>query len=101
MQTAEPIATGTYVVSQKGRDRGRVYLVWRVEPPFLYVADGVYRSAGNPKKKRATHVRRWQSGLAPADLASLQDDVPAEQDRRIRSLIAEAYAEVKREVTDV
>lgn len=98
---AEPIAEGTFVVSLKGRDRGRVYLVLRVEPPFVYVADGVYRAAGNPKKKRATHIRRWQSGLKAVPLDAMRNAAPAEQDRQIRSLIAEADREIKREVTDV
>lgn len=95
------IKEGTLVESIRGRDRGRIYLILKVEPPFVYGADGVYRSAAEPKKKRATHVRRWSSRLTPVELdPSFYSAQPAEKDRQIRRLIEEAAKEVRREVTD-
>ena len=102
MSASGAIDAGHVVISLKGRDLGRCYLVLAVEPPFVYVADGAYRSGRNPKKKRVTHVRHLSARGEPAVLDETFWTVSAkEQDRRIRSLIAGAYAEVKREVTDV
>ena len=40
-----------------GRDKGRLYLIVRLEGDTLYLADGKYRTAENPKVKNRRHVR--------------------------------------------
>lgn len=84
-------AVGALVKSKMGHDRGRVYLVLTVEPPFVYVADGVYRGAAVPKKKRATHVEPWGPKQEPVELTALfWQTTTEEQNRQIRTLINQA-----------
>lgn len=79
---------GTLVKSKMGHDRGRVYLVLAVEPPFVYVADGVYRGTLTAKKKRATHVEPWGPKQQPVELtASFWQTTTEEQNRQIRMII--------------
>ncbi len=55
-------AKGFLVASTAGHDKGRVYLVLKVEGSFLFLADGRYRKADKPKKKRVKHVKSLQTG---------------------------------------
>lgn len=45
------------VMSLKGHDRGRVYLVIDVEESFVKLADGRLRGLGRLKKKRNSHIK--------------------------------------------
>lgn len=51
------VERGSIVLSMAGHDRGRLYLVTKVEPPYAWLTDGQYRPLGNPKKKRIKHLR--------------------------------------------
>ncbi len=58
-QTMKPeIFEGSAVISQKGRDKGRVFVVlYLVDADFVMVADGDTRKLDRMKKKRRMHVR--------------------------------------------
>ncbi len=43
--------------SKAGHDKGKVYVVVREDPEYLYLADGVSRSAAAPKKKNRKHIQ--------------------------------------------
>ena len=52
------IFEGSAVISQKGRDKGRVFVVlYSVDADFVMVADGDTRKLDRMKKKRRRHVR--------------------------------------------
>lgn len=52
------ITKNTVVVSLKGHDTGRRYVVTNVvSPEFVLLADGKYRKLDNPKLKRMKHVK--------------------------------------------
>ena len=51
------IKKGDVVVSTKGRDIGKVYIVKDVENQYVYLVDGRGRTISNPKKKKFKHIR--------------------------------------------
>ncbi len=48
---------GSVVVSKKGHDLGKVYIVIDLCGDFALVADGRTRKISNPKKKRLKHLK--------------------------------------------
>ena len=50
------VASGSIVLSKKGRDAGRYFIVVRREGEFCYLADGKIRRVKSPKKKKLKHV---------------------------------------------
>ncbi len=48
---------GSIVISMAGHDRGRLYLVTTIEPPYVWLTDGRYRPLDRTKKKRIKHLR--------------------------------------------
>ncbi len=52
-----PVDKGFVVISQKGRDKGRVFMVlYEVDADFVMVADGRTRPLAKPKRKRRKHL---------------------------------------------
>ena len=52
-----PVLPGTVVTSRQGRDRGRSFVVIRVEDEqFVMMADGLTRKLDHLKKKRRKHL---------------------------------------------
>ncbi len=43
--------------SKAGHDKGRHFVVVREEEEYLYLADGISRTVGAPKKKNRKHVQ--------------------------------------------
>ena len=48
---------GSVVCSLLGHDKGRMYLVVKLDGDFAYVVDGKFRLKDNPKKKRIKHLK--------------------------------------------
>ena len=78
------IISGSIVISTAGHDRNRIYLVLTVVNKIAYVCDGVYRTYGNPKMKRVSHLKQIglindiliKSGqLTKADETGLKDKI--------------------------
>ena len=62
MSLREATPLGQIVASEKGRDKGQLYVVVGYgNPPFILVADGVFRKAAKPKKKNVRHVKPMDS----------------------------------------
>lgn len=60
------------VISLKGHDAGRAYLVAAtVDKEFLLLVDGKYRTLDNPKLKRVKHVK--YAGSCALDLDKVTD----------------------------
>ena len=51
------IAKANIVLSDAGRDRGKLFFVMSVEGEFLLLADGKSRKVEAPKRKKRKHVR--------------------------------------------
>lgn len=82
---------GQVVISRRGRDAGRLYIVTKVlDKRFVEVADGQARTVSKPKKKNMIHL----SEVCPEDPAlaqRLQMGEPV-SDREIREALARAAA---------
>ena len=58
------IVEGSVVISQKGRDKGRPFVVlYYVDACFVMIADGGTRPLAKPKKKRCKHLRACPAHL--------------------------------------
>lgn len=72
------LAKGFVAISQKGRDKGRVYVVlYEMDADFVMVANGASRPVDRPKKKRRKHLvctsRELPGILALYEQGRLQD----------------------------
>ena len=84
---------GSLVQSLAGHDRRQAFLVIRVEGGFVWLADGVNRSLGQPKKKRVSHVRPLGQLPDPAALDRIEALGDAGQrDAALRKLLHELIA---------
>lgn len=55
---------GQIVISKAGRDRGRVYVVYRVlDDRYVLVVDGLSRRVERPKKKNVRHLQPYNQLL--------------------------------------
>ena len=50
------VKIGDVVVSLKGRDKGKLYVVCRIDG-FVYITDGHMHKLDNPKKKNFKHIK--------------------------------------------
>ena len=50
------IRRGSYVISLKGHDTGRIYLVTEVNGADAYVSDGREHRIARPKRKNIKHI---------------------------------------------
>ena len=51
------IEEGMLAKSLAGHDRGRLYVIIRVEAEYVWLADGILRTADKPKKKKIRHIQ--------------------------------------------
>lgn len=52
-----PLSEGIVVLSQKGRDKGRAFMIlYQLDTNFVLIADGLTHKVDKPKKKRRKHV---------------------------------------------
>ena len=52
-----PIEKGNFVISKKGRDKGRLFVVlYTLDAEYVFVCDGDLRKVGHPKKKKRMHL---------------------------------------------
>lgn len=100
MSTETRYKVGQLVVSCKGHDQGRLYLIVRIEDDFLWLSDGKARPLANAKKKRRKHVR------SPYSDRSLISDPEAflnsrkgsgDGDKAIREFIAASINQASKE----
>ena len=87
------LSTGQLVVSKKGRDKGKQFVVvCIVDDQFVLIADGKYHKVKKPKRKTVKHlivlqqvdqsiVERFKANLALTDehiVSALKSYVPVE-----------------------
>jgi large subunit ribosomal protein L14e len=51
---------GQVVFSKSGRDKGRPFIIIKVEDNYLFLVDGDLRTLEKPKKKKSIHVQKTQ-----------------------------------------
>ena len=49
---------GDLVISKAGRDKGKIFLVTKVDEKFVFVVDGKLRKVYKPKKKNQKHLKK-------------------------------------------
>ena len=52
-----PVQEGMFARSLAGHDKGKLYVIVRIEEPYVYLADGKIRPLERPKKKKLMHVQ--------------------------------------------
>ena len=50
------VESGSIVLSKRGRDAGRYFIVIRREGEYVWIADGKVRRVKTPKKKKIKHL---------------------------------------------
>lgn len=64
MEETRDLRIGQIVKSKAGRDKGRVFLVYRViDKQFVLVCDGSLRKLNTPKKKKVKHLMIYNTVL--------------------------------------
>lgn len=48
---------GDLVLSKKGHDKDKRYIIIREDKEYVYLADGVLKTVAQPKKKRKKHIQ--------------------------------------------
>ena len=52
-----PIEKGNLVISKKGRDKGRLFVVlYTLDADYVFLCDGDLRKVERPKKKKRLHL---------------------------------------------
>lgn len=75
--------TGKLVRSKAGHDKGMLYIVVREEEHCVYVADGVLKTYGNPKRKNRKHLQLINRGFSAEEINKLAEN-PANADTEIK-----------------
>ena len=55
------VRIGGIVISKRGRDKSRPFVIIGIDGDFLYLADGALRKQVKPKKKKFIHVQITES----------------------------------------
>ena len=67
-----PIEKGNLVISKKGRDKGRLFVVlYSLDADYVLICDGDLRKVARPKKKKRLHL--MSCALACPELVALYD----------------------------
>ncbi len=48
---------GEFAFSKSGHDKDNLYIIIKEEGEYVYLSDGKYKTADNPKKKNKKHVQ--------------------------------------------
>ena len=63
---------GSAAVSLAGHDKGRLYLIVKLDSEeFVHLADGVLRKVATPKKKRVKHIKQLDIKICEKSLVKL------------------------------
>lgn len=79
--------TGMLAVSKAGHDKGRLYVVLKADPQFVYLADGKNRSVDRPKKKKRKHIQI--NYYIPGILKQTLEEKQKLEDEQIKKAIKE------------
>lgn len=80
---------GQVVISKAGRDKGRLYVVLKVESDrYIQVADGSVRTVRRPKRKNVRHVQ--PHGPASREVSDRLAEGRPVEDQMIRRALTEA-----------
>lgn len=78
---------GMLARSKAGHDTGRLYVIMKADPEYVYLADGTLRTLDRLKKKRRKHVQIiFQT---PQILEQLMEDEQEFRDEHIKRAIKE------------
>lgn len=84
-----PFQPGQVVISKAGRDKGRLYVVLKVESDrYIQVADGSARTVRRPKRKNVRHVQ--PHGPASPEISQRLAEGRPVDDQLVRQALAEA-----------
>ena len=60
-KTVRSVSIGGIVISKRGRDKSRPFIIVGMDEGFLYLADGALRKLTKPKRKKIMHVQITES----------------------------------------
>jgi len=64
------LKTGTVVVSEAGRDKGRLMVVLETDENCVRLCDGKVHPLSNPKRKNPKHITMTELSLGETDMKS-------------------------------
>lgn len=73
----EKIKPGMLAWSRAGHDKGKLYMILRIEEDYVFLADGKQKTIKNPKKKKQMHVQpiyQIPKELETADMESIKNE---------------------------
>lgn len=76
---------GMLARSIAGHDRGRLYVIIRVETEYVWLVDGILRTVDKPKKKRIRHIQVIHQYAEPV-MKALKEKEPL-QNEPIKQII--------------
>ena len=88
----DEIRLSDIVVSQAGRDSGKLYIVLAVEGNYALLADGKNRRLQKPKRKNIKHLKLCARGSSPVAEKIVGGQI---NDSAIRRLLAIHRSETK------
>ncbi len=50
------LTIGSFVTASAGHDSGRCYVIFEMDPEYVYLVDGRIRTLERPKKKKKIHI---------------------------------------------
>lgn len=71
------IKPGMLAWSRAGHDKGKLYIVLRVEDDYVFLADGRLKRVESPKKKKQKHVQliyQIPQELKKVDMESIKNE---------------------------
>ena len=69
----EDSITGLLATSKAGHDKDSVYVIIREEGEYVYIADGVGRTAEKPKRKNKKHLQLIKKKRLPETEGGFND----------------------------
>ena len=82
------LSIGDVVISLKGRDKDRPYLVCEIDKDFAYIVDGKVRKVTSKKKKNVKHLKKVEGATEKELALKIQNGYPVGNDRVSRAVKA-------------
>ncbi|MBQ4559128.1 MAG: KOW domain-containing RNA-binding protein [Tyzzerella sp.] len=55
--SVDRIEKGMLAKSKAGHDKGKTYIIYKVDETYVYLVDGIIRKIENPKRKKQKHIQ--------------------------------------------
>lgn len=77
---------GMFVSSKTGRDKNRIYIIYKETDEYVYLVDGIFRYPENPKKKKWKHIQPITKTYNENIVYKLQNGLPVRNEEFKRAI---------------